>query len=206
MRRRHPRRPHERAVRNAHPGQLGRGRVLGRDVPVRDEVIVEQVRQKPAARREARPAVALRPDVQVLDLQQIPRRRPLHVHRPGERMRDGALELLQVLRRRPGMDLQIVRVPRLERHLLARRCLDHRRDVRVPAVMPLMRLLSQAFLAVDFDAFGHAPIVCKKSWFYGTWSSLIQTFSPPACAPAALSAARARRTKLVTEDAKLRRA
>jgi len=76
-------------------------------------------------------------------------------------MRHRALELLQILRRRPGMDLQIVRIPRLERHLLARRDLDHRRDVRVPAVMPLARLLAQALLAVDFDALGHQQAIAS---------------------------------------------
>ncbi len=96
VRRRQPRRPHERAVRNAHPGQLRRGRVPGRDVPVRDEVVVEEVRQETAARREARPAVALGSDVEVLDLQQITRLRPLHVHRPRERMRHRALEFFQI--------------------------------------------------------------------------------------------------------------
>ena len=156
-RRRHPRRSHERAIRNAHAGKLRRGGVLGRDVPVRDEVVIEEIRQEAKPGREARPAVALRDDVDVLDLQEVARLRALHVHRPGERMRRRALELLQILGRRARPDLQIHRVARLERHLLARLHLDHRRDVWVPPVMSLVRLLAQPLRAIDAYAFWHSP-------------------------------------------------
>src|SRR4029078_5447564 len=109
----------------------------------------------PASRREARPAVALRNDVEVLDLEQVARLRAFHVHRAGERVRDRALELLEVLRRRLRADLQVVRVAPLDRDVLARLDLDDSRDIRMPAVVALARLLAQALLAVDGDALRH---------------------------------------------------
>jgi len=54
---------------------------------------------------------------------------------------------------RPGSDLPVARVPRLEDQLLALRDLDDRWDVRVPAIVAGLRLVLEALLAVDPDLF-----------------------------------------------------
>src|SRR6185436_18200864 len=52
-------------------------------------------------------------------------------------------------------------------HLLARRYLDDRRNVRVPAVMTLVRLFAQALAAVYADAFAHGTsLTVEVSCFY----------------------------------------
>src|SRR5207248_7645771 len=104
-----------------------------------------------------RPAVMLGHDLQVFDLEQVAGRGALYEHRAGERMRNGALEALEVLCRGARADLQIVRVARLERELLAGRQLDDWRDVRMPAVMAGVRLIAQALRAVDGDRFHAQP-------------------------------------------------
>src|SRR5438045_2550504 len=117
MRRRDACGAHEGAVRDAHAGELRRGGVVQRDVPVRDEVIVEELGQEAATWRKARPAVALRHDVEVLHLQQVAWPRSIYVNRPGQRMGNGALEALEILRRAARADLQVVGIARLEREL-----------------------------------------------------------------------------------------
>src|SRR5207248_10325598 len=102
---------------------------------------------------KARPAVALRHDVEVLHLQQVAGLCALDVHRPGERVRDRALQALEILRRGARADLQVVGIARLERELLARLDLDNRREVWMPAVMAGVRLFREALGAIDGDGF-----------------------------------------------------
>jgi hypothetical protein len=54
---------------------------------------------------------------------------------------------------RPGTDLPVARVARLEDQLLARRNLDDRRDVGMPAIVAGMRFFLETLPAVDPDLF-----------------------------------------------------
>src|SRR5213075_1783718 len=59
------------------------------------------------------------------------------------------------------------RVSRLERHVLARRHFDDRRNVRVPTVVALVRLLAQPLPAVYADALTHGTsLMVEVSCFY----------------------------------------
>src|SRR5919197_4239027 len=115
MRGRDARGAHEGAVRDAHAGKLRRGRIRRRDVPVRDEVVVEEIGEKAAAGGETRPAVALRRDVEVLHLEQVARPGALYIDGPGERMGNRAREVGEVRGRGARADLQVVGIARLER-------------------------------------------------------------------------------------------
>lgn len=67
----------------------------------------EEIRQEPAARREARPSVPRRHDVEIFDLEQIARLRALHIHRPGQRMHHAEVQLRQFFGAHAGTDRQI---------------------------------------------------------------------------------------------------
>ena len=165
VRRRDAGRAHEGAVRDAHARKLRRNGELARDLPVRDEVIVEELGQEAAAGGKAGPAVMLGHDLQVFDLEQVAGRRAFYEDRAGERMGNGAFEALEVLCRGTRADLEVVRVARLERELLARPHLDDRRDVGMPAIVAGVRLIAQALCAVDGDRF-HAQLANRPPTAY----------------------------------------
>jgi hypothetical protein len=113
------------------------------------EVIAQEARAGP----EPRPAEGLRDDVEILDLEQIARLCVLDPDRPGQGMARLLVLPLEIGGGRLGSDLPIARVTCLEDQLLTGCDLEDRRDVGVPAVVAGMRLVLEAFRAVDPDLF-----------------------------------------------------
>jgi hypothetical protein len=125
-----------------------------------DEVgLGEQVAEEPGAGPEGRPSVRLRHDVDVLHLQEVAGMRPLDEHRAGQWMADLLVPPLDDVHAHAGADLAVGGVPGLEDDLLAGGCLQDRRHVGVPAVVPRVRLVTQSLAAIDRHALhgGQAP-------------------------------------------------
>src|SRR5438034_5811755 len=76
----------------------------------------------------------------------------------------------QVGHRGLTVEIAIEGVACLQRDLLARLDLDHRRHVRMPAVMAGIRFLVEVLAAIDGDALGRRA---HFSGCHSTWSSLV---------------------------------
>jgi hypothetical protein len=148
---RQPDRAHERGTRDAHAGQVSRrGPAVG-DVPVHLERVGKLVTQEAEPGQLDGESVPVRLDVQDLDGQQVAGLRALDVDRPGQRVDHVQVRGGQRGRRHPRGGLPVERVPGLQHDLVTRLAEDHRRDVRVPPVVPGGRLLQQRLAAVDAD-------------------------------------------------------
>src|SRR5262249_7560513 len=120
------------------------------------------VAEKARTRTKAGPPDRLWEDVYIFDFEQIARLSTLDGHRPGQGVGDFVTHVLQVRRRHARLNLGVGGIPRLQDHLLARCNLDNRWDIRVPAIVPGVRLLPQPFPTVNLDAF-HAMPSCKAT-------------------------------------------
>src|SRR6185437_1959382 len=125
--------------RDAYPGQVGRGRPPVRDVPVDLERVGELVAQEAEARHLHGEAVAVRLDVDDLDLEQVARLGALDVDRTGERVHDVEVRRGDGIQGRVRGHLPVERVPRLQHHLVAGLAPDQRWDVGVPPVVAGVR-------------------------------------------------------------------
>ena len=149
---RDPRGTHERTIGYPHARQEAGCRPAVLHLPMGHEGIGEQVAQEPGAGTVAGPAVRLGNDVDVLDLQQVSRLGPLYVNRAGQRVSHLGGETGEVLNRHAGVHLTVGGVAGLQRHFFAGVHLQDGGNVRVPAVVPLARIVLQPLTAVYLDA------------------------------------------------------
>ena len=134
-----------------HTGQVPGGRPAVGNVPVDLERIRKRVPQEAEPGDLDRVAVAIRLDVDNLHLEQVARLGTFHIHRPGERVHHVQVRRGHNVQARGRAHLPVERVARLQDDLVARLAADHRRDVRMPAVVPCVRLLQQRLVPVDTD-------------------------------------------------------
>jgi hypothetical protein len=116
------------------------------------------VAQKAEARHDRAERNRLRDDVGELDLQQIAGHRSLDKDRAGQRMHRTGVEAGEIGDRCPRRDLAVERVAGFERDLLAFAHLGHGCDIRVIAVVPNMRLVSEPPVAIDPDRMHGVPL------------------------------------------------
>src|SRR6266545_1741573 len=114
-------------------------------------IVPMKVAQEAEPRHLDRVAVAVGLDLQDLDLQEVPGLGAVDVDRPGERVHHVQVGRRHRLQRRGGSHLAVEGVTRLQDHLVAGVAAHHRRDVRMPAVVPGLRLLAQRLRVVDPD-------------------------------------------------------
>ena len=113
----------------------------------------EQVPQKAGSGPAAGPAVGLGQNFQVFYFQQVAGSRPLNVDGAGQGMGYLGVQISQVRRGHPGLNLVVGSIPGFQQDLLARRHFQDGRQVGMPAVMALFRFLFQSLGAVDGNAF-----------------------------------------------------
>src|SRR6266536_944071 len=144
-------RAHEGGAWNADAGQVLRGRPAPGDRPPHHERVGELVAQETEPRHLDRVAVADRLDLQDLDLQQVAGLGAVDVDRPGERVDHVQVGRRHGLQSGGRPHLAVERVTRLQDHLLTGVAAHDRRDIRVPAVVPGLRLLAERLRVVDPD-------------------------------------------------------
>jgi hypothetical protein len=85
----------------------------------------------------------LRGDFEDVHLEQVPRLRAGHVHRPGQRVHDAEAGLRHLRQRRILGELSVQRVPGLYDDLVTGITLQDGRDIGVPAIVPRLGLGGQ---------------------------------------------------------------
>ncbi len=151
---------HERRPGDAQPRQVLGGGPAALDAPAGHVRVGEHVAQEPEAGHLHGVAVAVRLDLQDLDLEQVARLGPVDVHRPGEGVDHVQVGRGHGLQGRLRPHLPVEGVAGAQHHLVAGVADDHRRDVRVPAVVAGLRLLGQGLRVVDphlVRCHGHPP-------------------------------------------------
>ena len=149
-------RAHKGAVNNADAGDLRGSGPTVPDFPVGQIRLREQVAQETGSGPAARPPVGLGQNVQVFYFQQVAGSRPLDVDGAGQGMGYLGVQVCQIRRGHSGLNLIVGSVPGFQQNLLARGHFQDGRQVGMPAVMALCRLLFQPLGAVDSNAF-HFP-------------------------------------------------
>ena len=142
---------HERRAGDAQPGQVVGGRPAVADPPADHEGVGELVPQEAEPGHLHGVAVAVRLDLQDLDLEQVARLGPVDVHRAGERVDDVQVGPGHRLQGRLRAHLAVEGVPGPQHHLVPGVAGHQRRDVRVPAVVAGLRLLGEGLGEVDPD-------------------------------------------------------
>jgi len=143
--------PHERRAGDAHARQVvGGGPAVG-DRPAHHERLGELVAQEAEAGHLHGVAVAVRLDVEDLDLEDVTVLGPVDVDGPGERVDHVEVRRAHGVQGGRGPHLAVEGVTGRKDHLVARVAAHHRRDVRVPAVVPRLRLLDEGPRPVDLD-------------------------------------------------------
>src|SRR5262249_47300331 len=145
-------RTHEGAVGNADTWNRRRCRPLLRQIPMYQVGMIEEVVQEPDTGHETRPGMPLRNYVEIFDLEQIAHSGSLDEDGTGKRVDDPRVHLQQISGRCSRPDLSVGGVTRLDGDLLHRTDFDHRRNVRMPAVVALAVIIFERFGAIDVDA------------------------------------------------------
>ena len=148
--------PHERRAGNPHAGQIHRGGEAVLQPPAQQAGFGELVPQKAEIVEIDRVGDGLRRDPIHVHGQQVAGLGAFHENRPGEGMGALAVHVPQLLRRGLRGDLPVHGVDGVHHHRFARFHLHHGRNVRVPAVVALVRLFRDGFAAVHLDIHRHA--------------------------------------------------
>ena len=96
-------------------------------------------------------------DVQDVDLQQVPRLRPVYVDRAGKGMDQRQVDVEQVGGLGRRVDLHIESVARLHHDFFARVCGDYGGNVRVPAVVTLAGFAAALLGVVQLNGLHSTP-------------------------------------------------
>src|SRR5262249_45325425 len=111
-----------------------------------------EIPQKAEPRHDRRDRVGLRQDIDELDFEEVARFGALDEHGAGERMDGARIYFREACGRARRSQLSVERVEGFEHDLFALARLQDGGNVRVPAVVPYLRLFAQTLAPVDFDA------------------------------------------------------
>jgi hypothetical protein len=142
---------HEWCAGNTDRREVGRGRPAVGDVPVDLERLGEHVAQEPEPRHLGGVAVAVRLDVDDLDVEQVAGLGTVDIYGAGERVQQIEVGLGHDVERGVSPELTVECVAGFEDHLFAWITPEHWRDVRVPSVVAGGRVLAERLRAVDAD-------------------------------------------------------
>ena len=145
---------HERGAGDADAGQLGSSRPTVGDVPVDLERVRKDVAQEAEPRHLDGIAVAVGFDVKDFHLEHVAGVGASDEHRTGERVHHIQVRRGHRFKGRVRTHLAVECITRLEDDLVPRLAAQHRRDIRVPAVVTRARVLQKSLAPVNSDLTG----------------------------------------------------